>query len=278
MRAASLASFAILSGLFVPAFCTADTASDRIAASANGGTLTDTTGGNTKDGVGESLAWLHNFGADSLITVGAEHQQLAFAQWTFGSIAGAVTRPIGDARYTFAAEAHDGAGDASHVPFHYSIEAADVTGTYFHRLSVTLEDRRIDVQTSHGNLPKFGLAYLWSPRWLTTVSYADSVSGNLGTHLYSARIDRYSGAFNVFVGAAGGQASPNIFETGTGFETATVFKGHRLREGYVGAVKSFASIRSDVTLIADYIDLSGSKRSTLTLNYVFHLQATGGGH
>lgn len=270
MRVASVAWLAILAGLFAPVFCRADTASDRIAASVNGGTLTDTGGGDTRSGAGESLSWLHNFDADSLVTVGAEHQQLAFAQWTVGTVSGALTRAIGDARYTVAAEVHEGAGDAP-GPFHYSIAAVDLTGTYFHRLSVTLEDRRIDVQTTHGNLPKFGLAYLWNTHWLTTVSYADSVGGNLGTHLYSARIDRYGTALSVFAGAAGGQASPTIFES-----VGITIPGHSLREGYAGVSKSFTRARSDISLIADYIDVGGSKRETLTLNYIFHVQAPGG--
>jgi hypothetical protein len=42
--------------------------------------------------------------------------------------------------------------------------------------------------------------------------------------------------------------------------------------------RSFAQARHDVTLIADYLDLSGSKKATLTLNYVFHIQTVGGGH
>jgi hypothetical protein len=30
-------------------------------------------------------------------------------------------------------------------------------------------------------------------------------------------------------------------------------------------------LRSDLTLVADYIDLSGIKKGTLTLSYIFHI-------
>ena len=44
-----------------------------------------------------------------------------------------------------------------------------------------------------------------------------------------------------------------------------------LREGYVGMTKPLPHLRSDLTLVADYQNLSGSKRATLTLNYIFHV-------
>jgi hypothetical protein len=45
----------------------------------------------------------------------------------------------------------------------------------------------------------------------------------------------------------------------------------QLKEGYVGASKPFPKWRSDLTLVADYVDLSGIKKATLTLTYIFHV-------
>jgi hypothetical protein len=39
--------------------------------------------------------------------------------------------------------------------------------------------------------------------------------------------------------------------------------------------KQFSHARSELTVIADYQNLSGTKRATLTLNYIFHVGATG---
>ena len=269
MRSAWIALISVAAALFAPceAWGADSTATDRISASASGSTLTGTNGG-----AGASVGWLHNFDPDSLITVAAEHQAISVAHWSFGSVAGAVTRGGADGRYTLAADVHEGAGDNGPRSFHYSIVGAGITGTYFQRLSIQVEDRRIDVDTTHGNLPKVGLSYLWNLHWQTSISYAKSVSGNLGTRLTSARVDKYGTAVNVFGGGSFGKASPDILN----LEGQIIAPGHTLREGYMGVSHSFAHARHDLTLIADYLDLSGSKKATLTLNYVFHVQAVKG--
>jgi hypothetical protein len=259
--AASCIALLLASSAALGAVSTAD---DRIAASANGSTLTGTNGG-----AGASLAWLHNFDAATLLAGAVEYQALSVAHWTFGSVTGAVTRGPDDQRYTFSGEVHEGAGDDGPKSFDYHIEAVGVAGTYFHKLSALLEDKRIDVETSHGNLPKFGLSYLWSPHFQTAVAYQHSVSGNLGTRLWTARVDEYGPTVNFLVGAAVGKVSANVLNLGI------EIPGTQLHEGYVGLTKPFPHARSELTLIADYQNLSGTKRATLTLNYIFHVGATG---
>jgi hypothetical protein len=242
----------------------ASTAEDRIAASANGSSLTGTDGG-----AGASLAFLHNFDAASLLSGAVEYQALSVAHWTFGSVTGSVTQGPDNQRYTVYGDLHEGAGDDGPKSFHYHIEDAGVIGTYFHKLSAQLEDKRIDVETSHGNLPKFGLSYLWGPHLQTAVAYQHSVSGNLGTRLWTARVDEYNPTVNFLAGAAVGQVSATVLNL------AIEIPGTQLHEGYVGVSKPFAHARSELTLIADYQNLSGTKRATLTLNYIFHVGATG---
>ncbi|MGH8211185.1 MAG: hypothetical protein ACREU6_16615 [Steroidobacteraceae bacterium] len=267
MRAAQLTIAAAVAGLLTPGvvFGANSTSDDRIALSANGSTLTGTDGGG-----GGSAGWLHNFDADTLVGVAVEHQALSSAHWTFGSVNGSMTRGPGDARYSVYAEAHEGAGNDGPKHLKYSIETAGVIGTYFHRLSVQLEDREIDVETVHGNLPKLGLSYQWTRRILTSVSYAYSVNGDLGTRLTSARIDEYGQSVNFLAGVAVGQASAAVLNEGF-----IVAPGRRLREGYAGISKPLRHLRGDLSLIADYQDLSGSKRVTVTLNYIFHVGNVG---
>ncbi len=235
------------------------TSVDRIALTGDGATLRGTSGGG-----GGSVNWLHNFDPDSLLTLGGEHQKLATAHWNFGSLSGAVTKALGDGRYTFSGEVHEGSGKDGIHPFRYHIEAAGVTGTYFHRLSAMFEYRYIDVETTHGHLPKFQLSYLWTPHWQTTASYAVSAGGNLGTRLTSMRIDHYSPVVNLLAGGIYGQASATILNV------FIPVPGNILREGYVGASKTFAR-RTDVTLTGDFQNLSGTKRTTVTLGFVFRL-------
>jgi hypothetical protein len=239
----------------------------------NGSTLTGTTGGG-----GGSLGWLHNLDSDTLVGLAVEHQVLSVSHWTFGSLTGSLTRGPGNQRYTFYGEAHEGAGDDGGNPFKYRVEALGVTGTYFHRLSATLEGRRIDVENTHGNLPKVGLSYLWNSHVQTTLGYQYSFGGNLGTRLTSGRIDLY-GRVNVLGGFAVGQAAPSVLGI------ALTLPPHDLTEGYVGLTKSIPQWRSDFAVIVDYQRLSGGNftqgttlgtvpdttRWTGTLNYTLHL-------
>ncbi len=258
------------------------TVDDRIALSGNGTTQTNTSGGG-----GGSIAWIHNFDSDTILGIGAEHEKLDVSHWNFGILNGAVTRGAGDARYTVYGDARAGSGRDGHKYFKYLVGTAGVTGTYFHRLSLTLEDKQFNVETTHGNLPKLQAAYLWNPHLQTTVSYAYSFGGNLGTRLGTARVDAYFKPLNFFAGGAIGQASPSVL--GVGFTAPP----EHLKEGYVGATKSIPPWRSDLSLIVDYQHLSGgtgttttniggveiidffnirpSRRWTATLNYVFHI-------
>jgi hypothetical protein len=282
----SLTMAAALASLLTPMsalHAAPSTVDDRIALSAQGSSLTGTGGGG-----GASAGWLHNFDADTLLGVAAEYQALSVSHWAFASLSGAMTRGTGDARYTFYGEAHEGAGRNGPNAFKYRIEGIGVTGTYFHRLSATLEDKQVNVESTHGNLPKVQLAYLWNPRFQTTVSHQHSFGGNLGTRLTTARVDVYASQMSFLVGGAIGQASPALLGqlvTQLGPSGSITLAPHQLREGYVGVVKSFPRLRSDLTLIVDYQRLSGgegtvlgvpvassvSTRWTGTLNYVFHI-------
>ena len=255
--------------LWVPwsAHAAISTADDRIGVSVNGATLTGTSGGG-----GASLSWLHNFDADSLAGVAAEHQVLGNAHWTVGSLNGSLVVGPAEQRYGVYVEAHEGAGDDGARAFHYAIEALGMTGTFFHRLTAQLEDRQIDVEATHGNLPKAGLSYLWGPHLLTSISYAHSVTGNLGTHLAAARIDGYGSSANLFAGVAFGQAAPTII---LNFQSGLAIPGRQLHEGYIGVSKPMPRLRSELTLVADYQDLSGIKHTTVTLNYIFHVGHAG---
>jgi hypothetical protein len=254
------------------------TVDDRIALSANGSSLTNTGGGG-----GGSAGWLHNFDADTLLGVAGEYQALSISHWRFGSLSGSMTRGPGDQRYTFYGDIHEGGGHDGRASFGYHIETLGITGTYSHRLSVTLEDKQVNVESTHGNLPKFQLAYLWNPRVLTSVGYQHSFGGNLGTRLTTARIDLYGTGWNFLVGGAIGQASPSVLGINL------TLGPHDLREGYVGVVKPLPQVRGELTFIVDYQRLSGgggsvvsgtdttvilptvSNRWTGTLSYVFHV-------
>ena len=254
------------------------TVDDRITTSFNGSSLTNTGGGG-----GGALGWLHNFDSDTLLGVAGEYQALSVSHWRFASLNGAMTRGSGDERYTLYGDIHEGSGHDGRNPFGYHIETLGVTGTYFHQLSATLEDKQVNVESTSGNLPKVQLAYLWNPKIQTTVGYQHSFGGNLGTRLTTARIDVYATHWSFIAGGATGQASPSVLGINL------TLGPHSLREGYVGVVKPIPELRGELTLIADYQRLSGgagavvsgnqqtlilptvSNRWTGTLSYVFHV-------
>jgi hypothetical protein len=102
------------------------------------------------------------------------------------------------------------------------------------------------------------------------VAYQHSVSGNLGTNLGSIRVDVYGKPLNWLAGGAYGQGAPAVFN----LQTDLIEPGSgRLKEAFIGVGKSFRS--SDLTVVADYLDLSGTRRVTLTVNYIFDLGAAG---
>ncbi len=239
---------------------------DRIVISANGSTLTGASGGG-----GGSLEWLHNF-SDGLLGVAGEYQTLANAHWAFGSLSGSLSGGSTDDKWTAYADVHLGEGDIGSYyglqRFDYDVEGAGVAGTFDSKLTVQVEGRQYDVDTSHGDLPKIAVGYLWTPHWQTTVSYARSVSGNLGTELETLRIDHYGRTVNWLIGGATGHVAPPIVNLYTGLTGPAP----QYREGYLGIAKAFS--RVDLSLLGDYLSVSGTRRITLTLVCTLHVART----
>jgi len=270
----ALATVSALGPLRAHAADAPPSSSDRLAASINGSTLNDTNGGSLGGGGGAALGWLHNFTPDALLGLGGEYQTIAAAHWAFGSLSGAYSGGSPDARWTLSAEAHLGSGNEgttgppsaliSH-PFNYAVEAITATETLARKFSMQLETRQFDVYTTHGNLPKVGLAFLPDAHWMLGVSYAHSFGGNLDTVLTSGRIDHYSPVVNMFAGVASGHAAPAVANIITG----QLGPAPRYREGYVGLSKSFH--RTEWTVTGDYLKIGSVVRWTATLACIVHL-------
>lgn len=230
--------------------------------SADGSTLTGASGGE-----GGSLTWLHDFSA-GVLGVGGEYQRLAGSHWQFGSLSGSVSTGDASAKWTFSADGHFGNGETPVFQgmrhFNYDVEGADVTGTFGGKLTLQVEGRQYDIDTTHGTLPKAALGYLWTPHLQTTVSYSRSVGGNLGTELETARLDIYGHVVNFLLGAASGHVAPKIVNIYTG----AAGPAPQLREGYVGISKAFA--RTDWSILGDYLKVAGEKRITLTVVCTLH--------
>lgn len=226
---------------------------DRLLFSADGAWLTGGSGGG-----GATALWSHTFAPQEAVNVGAEYEQVANAHWTNGILSGSFG--LGTPAATIYFDAHEGAGDLAQRGFHYSVITAGLLAPATEWLTVQLEERRIDVDTSHGNLPKVGLSFRVAKPLLLSVSFADTAGGNLGTRLTTVRADYTSTAFNALAGVAYGQAAPAVLN----LLGQIVQPAPTLREAFAGLGTSIG--RSAWQLVADYTDLSGFKRTTVTLS------------
>lgn len=244
------------------AIAPASTGGDRLLFSANGAWLTGGSGGG-----GASALWSHTIGLQDVISAGAEYQQLSSAHWTNAVLSGSLGLGSGTPATTLYADVHEGAGNDGVRNFDYSIVSVGLFFTPAKWLTTQLEERRIDVDTSHGNLPKLGLAFRLAEPLLVSVSYADTAGGNLGTHLASLRVDYSGKTFNALAGAASGRAAPAVLN----LLGQIVQPAPKLTELFAGAGRSFG--RADWQLLADYADVEGFKRTTVTLLCTLHLEA-----
>jgi hypothetical protein len=239
-------------------------ADERLVLSTDGSRLSGGSGGG-----GGSVTWLRNIGADAVIGAGADYQQIANAHWTTGTASGSLALGQGQAKPHVYVEVHEGAGDIGTHAFHYSLAVAGVLGTLTPRLSMQLEERRIDIDTSHGNLPKLGLSFSVTPQLLASASYAYSVGGNLGTKLTTLRLDYSGKSFSGLAGVVWGPAAPAVFN----LIGQVVQPGPTLKEGFAGIGKPVG--RTSWLLVGDYQKAAGTKRTTVTLACTVHLPARG---
>jgi hypothetical protein len=257
----------------VPAWAVADdapfvpTAMDpRLVVSGNGGWITGGRGAG-----GGSASWLGNFGP-AVLGLGGEYQVVSVAHWTNGVLNGALNLGQGDWKTSLYADAHVGAGDISQRAFHYTVADGGLIAPLGPHASLQLEERRIDIDTAHGHLPKVGLTLRLTPGLSASASYAHSYGGNLDTRLKTVRLDYASKVVTWLAGYSWGPAAPAVV-SGTGIQGAIVPSSGSLKEGFAGLGKSFG--RFEWQLVGDWQDLKGTKRTTLTLTGTVHLSERG---
>jgi hypothetical protein len=235
---------------------------DRLTLSGDGATLTGTNGGG-----GGSAGYLHQLSPDALVGLAAEYQSLYTANWAFGSLSGAFSHALtSSTRWDVHAEIHEGEGHTAGQRFDYGIEALGVGSSIPGGFALDLEERQIDVATSHGSLPKATLSKNFGKHWLTTVAYAHSYGGNLNTNYTLARVDFYSSFVNLLAGGSIGRVNPVVLNIDGIFEATQT---RHLDEEFAGLGKLFG--RCDLMLLADEIDLQGSHHFIGTLAVTLHL-------
>jgi hypothetical protein len=237
---------------------------DRLILTGNRSRLVD-----IDDGGGGSLNWLHYISPDAVFGLGAERQTIADSQWRFGSLRGSVSRGDPASRFGVFGEVQYGDGDESGRNFNYSVAVLGLSQSLTSKFSVQLEGRQIDIDTTHGNLPKLGLTYVWTPHFVSNIAYAQSVGGNLGTELMTARLDHYGRYVTLTLGGATGRADPSVINLQPGLR----LPARHLKEGFVGIGRTFT--RGEVQLLGDYLKLAESEKVTITLSFTAYLGSRG---
>jgi hypothetical protein len=182
-------------------------------------------------------------------------------------VSGAYSHPLTQStRWNISAEAHEGSGQTGATHFSYAIEALGAGLALPAGMSLSAEERQIDVDTSHGSLPKIGLSKSWGTHWLTSLGYADSTGGNLNTTYGVARIDFLSAPIQLIAGGSVGHVAPAVLN----IEGILLPQARRLTEVFLGLTKPMRHV--DVSLLADRIELQGIDRFTVTLTATVHLR------
>jgi hypothetical protein len=233
----------------------------RLVLSGNGETFNNNHGGG-----GGSANFLTNLGPGNYLGLGAEYQNVAGSHWTLGDFSGGYTFGQDLPKTTLYGEAHLGAGNISEEAFHYRVLAGGLLTTLNSWLTTQLEERYIDIDKSHGNLPKIGFSVRPTLQLMATLSYAQSFGGNLGTRLGTLRLDYVGTHFSLLAGGAYGPVAPFVINIDTG---QLVVPAAILREGFVGVGKTLG--RTDWQLLGDYQSIEGLRRTTITLNCTLHL-------
>ena len=218
----------------------------------------------TNGGGGGALGWLHNFDADSL--AGVAGRAPGTGDGTLDLRLGQrhpshAVRPI-NAIASTAKRTRDGATTAR-ATFNYAIEAAGVDRHILPQ-AVRAARRQADQCRDHARESAQGGTLLSVESALPdSVSYSYSVSGNLGTRLTAARIDDYGAACESFWPGRvrSGLAGRTVHRSCTSQLGATRDPWAPAQGRIRGVSKPLPHLRSELTLVGDYQDLSGSKHA-----------------
>jgi hypothetical protein len=216
-------------------------------------------------GGGGAATWVGSPWPGVIASAGGDYHTLGDANWSYGSLAAAVTGTGAGPHTTFLADVHEGSGTEPLRSFNYSIVAAGLSRPVLDRLTLQVEDRQIDVDTSHLNLPKLTATWLVNHRWLGALAYAHAVGGNLHSDYVLARVDYQGPQAGFFAGAAAGRTAPIVLNLPVGVAAIN----STLREAFAGASRSVGHV--DLLLVGDYVQFGAITRFTVTAACTVHL-------
>ena len=228
----------------------------------------DTSGGATGRNV--SLDWIRVLEKqDAFFSGGFSSFWAPASHWSFGK-GSAAFRPAD--KFILEGQARIGAGHTGNTSFPYRVFNGTLTYQSFSRLHLRFGTEQIRIAETHGNIVKPGVTLLVSRLVAADMTYAGSVSGNVGTAYLAGRIDVAAQPAGFFGGVAAGHTTPEVFDLHVGMPPTQ----QSLWEGYFGV--RLEVWRAEWNVVSDFTSVGETRKRAVTLSVKVPLKFAGGGN
>src|SRR5689334_13151466 len=211
-------------------------------------------------GSNASLDWIHHFasrpGLQRTHTLGVAAFSAGDSRWSFAKLGAAYS--LSDS-ITVQGQASVGGGKAAGEGFGYQVYDSSVSAKVDPRAYIRLGHQFYQIAGSRSHLLKPGLVLVPTHRVQADLTYARSVSGNIGSQFFSARIDFSTRTIDWLGGFSAGDSTPANLNLEIGSTSHT----QNFRDVFMGA--SFRLPQSVLTVMADFLDTQPGNRSRLTI-------------
>ena len=211
-------------------------------------------------GLNASLDWIHHFasrtGVQRTHTLGAAVYSAGDSRWSFAKLGAAY--PLID-YLTVQGQASVGGGKTAGQGFGYQVYDSSVSAKADPRAYFRLGHQFYQIAGSRSHLLKPGLVLVPTHQVQADLTYARSVSGNIGSRFFSGRIDFSTRTIDWLGGFSSGDSTPENLN----LEIGSTPRTQRFRDVFMGA--SFRLPQSVLTVMADFLDTQPGNRSRLTI-------------
>ena len=205
-----------------------------------------------------SLDWVHAPGADRTYTLGFGVYSVNSSRWSFGKLGGAYHW---NARTTVQGQASIGGGHTDGNGFGYQIYDGSLTYKVNPRIYARLGDQFFQVAGSREHLVKPGLLVVPTRRLQADITYAHSVSGDVGTQYVFGRIDVTARSLHFLGGFSAGRSSPQHLNLDIGSPPAS----QNFQEGFFGVGVPLS--KTVLSVVADVLNADPTRRRSVTINW-----------
>lgn len=200
------------------------------------------------------VEWIQRY-ADGFLSLGASRFEIGDSRWSIVEVGGGLR--VGP-RWLLEGGVSDGNGETGDAPFSHRLVRGSATRVFGRRGHLKLENLYVDVDRVHGSLARLSAGVRPLARLGYELAYSRSLSGNLGTELWTHRLDLDFREARLFAGVTEGDAAPETLSlVGTGD------RGGPSTELFVGGAASLG--RQELILSASRLRSGAVRRDTVVL-------------